>query len=250
MNQSGVCHRAHDLGGQRGFGLIDRSQTQLFADAWEQKVFGMTLACGMLGAWNLDQSRFAREQMPPQHYLASSYYEHWLHGLEQLLVQCGLLTAAELRSGCAAGKTPRQAITARQAMQILEQGAPTERAASTAPLFAVGARVRVRTTSPAPASAMPTHTRAPRYAQRREGVIVKHHGAHIFPDQHAARGEQNPQHLYSVRFAAHALWNHSTVAQSESASESASKSKPRAEINAAVYVDLFEPYLETPHGAT
>ncbi len=83
---------AHDLGGARGFGVIDRSQTALFAEAWEETVFGMTLACGMLGRWNLDQSRFARERMAPAEYLAGTYYEHWLHGLELLLVECNLVS--------------------------------------------------------------------------------------------------------------------------------------------------------------
>lgn len=67
---------AHDLGGMHGFGPIDRSQIENFVSEWEEKVFALTLACGMLGQWNLDQSRFAREKMDPGHYLCSSYYEH------------------------------------------------------------------------------------------------------------------------------------------------------------------------------
>ena len=64
---------AHDLGGRHGFGPVDRSQTEDFIYPWEEKVFGLTLTCGMLGQWNLDQSRFARECTDHVHYLSSTY---------------------------------------------------------------------------------------------------------------------------------------------------------------------------------
>ena len=92
---------AHDLGGQAGFGPVDRSQTDHFPNQWEAQVFSITLACGMLGKWNLDQARFAREGMDPEHYLGSSYYEHWLHGLETLLLAQHLVTEEELSTGVA-----------------------------------------------------------------------------------------------------------------------------------------------------
>ena len=52
---------------------------------------------GAHGAWNLDMSRFARESMSPADYLATGYYEHWLHGLQMLLIEKGFLTEAEIR---------------------------------------------------------------------------------------------------------------------------------------------------------
>ena len=218
--------KAHDLGGRCGFGAIDDmfigdGQSALFPNEWEATVFGMTLACGMLGQWNLDQTRFAREQMRPAHYLASTYYEHWLDGLERLLVERGLLSTAELQSGKAAGKGRLQAVTVERVAEILGQGAPTILPAEAAPRFISGARVRARNGTPK------SHTRAPRYTRGREGVIVFHHGAHVFPDQHAASGEKQPIHLYNVRFEAHELWGEAD-----------------AEGKTAVYVDLFEPYLE------
>ena len=54
--------------------------------------------CGFLGEWNLDASRYARESMEPGHYLTSSYYEHWLFGLERLLEERGLVSAGELET--------------------------------------------------------------------------------------------------------------------------------------------------------
>jgi nitrile hydratase len=42
--------------------------------------------------------RYAREQMPPAEYLATGYYEHWLWGLEHLLVEKGLLKREEIEA--------------------------------------------------------------------------------------------------------------------------------------------------------
>ncbi len=218
---------AHDLGGAHAVNVIDRSRTVLFAHAWEASVFGMTLACGMLKMWNLDQSRSAREQMKREHYLAGSYYEHWLHGLELLLVEHGIVSEAELRSGKSAGKESNhiiwQSVAAEQIADILSKGAPTNLPAKADPLFIIGERVRVKKIASSTHTNAHAHTRAPRYVQQRNGVIVHQHGAHIFPDEHAACGKKQPQHLYSVRFEARELWGEET---------------------AAVYVDLFESYLQ------
>lgn len=72
----------------------------------------------------------------------------------------------------------------------------------------------------------PDHTRLPRYARGRHGLIDRHHGVFIFPDSHAANGDRNPQNLYSVCFTARELWG-------ESASE-ADK----------IYIDLWDDYLD------
>ena len=87
------------------------------------------------------------------------------------------------------------------------------------PRFEIGARVGVvRRQSDG-------HTRVPGYVCGRTGTIHRHHGAHVFPDASAA-GVKEGRHLYGVRFAAADLGHVSAAA--------------------AVYVDLFEDYLETP----
>ena len=80
---------AHDLGGMHGFGPIGADPDEpLFHAEWERKCFALTLAAGFTGEWNIDASRFAREQMPPAEYLATGYYEHWLFGLNGLSSSC------------------------------------------------------------------------------------------------------------------------------------------------------------------
>jgi nitrile hydratase len=87
----------HDLGGMDGFGAVDRIPGEaVFQHEWERRAFALTLAMGARAQWNLDMSRYAREQMSPSHYLLSSYYEHWLHGLEHLMIERGLVSAAEI----------------------------------------------------------------------------------------------------------------------------------------------------------
>src|SRR6266508_5307956 len=89
---------AHDLGGMHGFGpvAIERDEP-VFHHEWERRAFAITLAAGFLGKWNIDMSRYAREQMPPAEYLASTYYEHWLFGLEKLLDDTRLVNRGELQ---------------------------------------------------------------------------------------------------------------------------------------------------------
>ena len=79
---------AHDLGGQHGLGAINpesEAEEPVFHAEWERRVFALTLATGMLGKWNIDESRFARERQHPVTYLSNSYYANWLAGLEKLL---------------------------------------------------------------------------------------------------------------------------------------------------------------------
>ena len=88
----------HDMGGMTCFGPVIREKDEpLFHAPWERRVFAMTmLSMGRLDT--LDAFRHAIERMDPAHYLESSYYEHWLTGLETLAVEKGVLTPEELTS--------------------------------------------------------------------------------------------------------------------------------------------------------
>ena len=59
-------------------------------------MFGMFLPVAATGAFNLDEFRHAIERMGAPSYLNTSYYEHWLHAFETLLVEKGTLSAEEL----------------------------------------------------------------------------------------------------------------------------------------------------------
>jgi nitrile hydratase len=216
----------HDLGGMHGLGPIDpepEAAEPVFHQDWEKRVFALTLATGALGRWTIDMGRHARERQHPADYLRHSYYENWLAGLEKLLVERGLVSAAELASGKAAGPAD-DAVRARvlQAAMVapaVARGGPVEVAIDAPPRFAVGDRVRAINRHPT------GHTREPRYVRGRTGVVQEHYGAHVFPDLSAA-GQREGRHLYSVRFEAAELWG------------------PSAAPAGAVYADLWEDYLE------
>ena len=213
----------HDMGGMQGLGPIDPEQHEpVFHEPWEARVFALVRAMGAWRKWNIDASRFQREQIPAAEYLRMSYYEKWLAGLNELMVAKGLVTAAELASGKASPQAPRNtpALTADKVPVMVSRGSPSDRATSTAPLFNVGQPIRTRSMNPL------GHTRLPRYARGRAGTIDRVHGVFVFPDTNALYQGENPQYLYSVKFTARELWGTAAAAQD------------------CVYIDLWESYLE------
>ena len=86
---------AHDMGGVHGFGsVVPEANEPTFHAEWEGRVFALALAAGRPGQWNIDMVRFARENRPPADYLAKSYYEIWLAGLEKLETKTAVTAAA------------------------------------------------------------------------------------------------------------------------------------------------------------
>ncbi len=217
---------AHDLGGMHGFGPIDpepEREEPVFHAEWERRVFALTLAAGFLRKWTLDQSRHARERQHPADYLRHSYYENWLAGLETLLLESGLVSEEELRSGRAARRLGEadgiRVLEADAVAHTLAQGGPTAMDIALEPRHRLGERVRVRNINPT------GHTRAPRYVRGRMGVVAADRGVHVFADKNA-HGTREGQRLYGVRFSARELWG------------------PEASGRDAVYVDLWDDHLE------
>ncbi len=214
---------AHDMGGMHGFGRVEpEADEPWFHAEWERRAFALTLAMGGTGEWNLDMSRFARENRAPDDYLSKSYYQLWVAGLEQLLAERGLVAAQELQTGN--GATParpvKRVLAGADVDASLARGAPTERAAEAAARFTPGDRVRTKTINPV------THTRLPRYARNHVGVIERVHGCHVYPDTNARGAGENPQWLYTVAFTGRELWGDA------------------ADPDLTVSVDAWEPYLE------
>jgi nitrile hydratase beta subunit len=216
----------HDLGGMHGLGPIaaePEADEPVFHAEWEKRVFALTLAAGALGQWSIDMGRHARERQHPADYLRHSYYENWLAGLEKLVTERGLVSAEELAAGAAAAPAAEalraRVLKAEKVGPAMARGGPVEVAIDAPPRFAIGDRVRARNRHPS------GHTREPRYVRGRTGVIHEHYGAHVFPDL-SAEGEREGRHLYSVRFEAAELWGEAAAP------------------TGAVYVDLWEDYLE------
>ena len=197
-----------DLGGQPGHGAVmPEPEGELFHAPWEPRALAITLAMGGTGSWNIDISRAARETLPD--YAALSYYEIWIHALEVLMAQRGLVHADEIEQARALHAAPPVTRTLRAAdvVGVLARGAPTRRPASTAPRFAVGDAVWLR------ADAVPHHTRLPGYARGKLGTVEAQHGEHVFADSHAQGLGEQPCWLYTVVFDGHTLWGDEPGAQ-------------------------------------
>ncbi len=214
----------HDLGGMHGFGPVEREEHEpLFHAAWEARVLGiMGVVRGQRGYFNLDAFRHGIERMPPAEYLRSTYYERWLASVEYNLIEQGLIDGDELEARVAflrehpeADPPPARSVTVPPRAREREPQSPPP-----APRFAVGDAVVTRNVHPR------GHTRLPRYARGKRGLIHLIHGPQTFPDTNAHGLGEQPQVLYNVRFEGRELWGES--------------SEPRE----AVYLDLWESYLE------
>jgi nitrile hydratase subunit beta len=91
--------RINDVGGVEGFPLPEPELDEPpFHEDWEAHVFAMNRALIGAGIYNLDEFRDAIERMPPDRYLASSYYEKWFSAITRLLVDKGVLTEEDVHA--------------------------------------------------------------------------------------------------------------------------------------------------------
>jgi nitrile hydratase subunit beta len=214
----------HDMGGMHGMGPIEHEKNEpVFHAPWEGRVYAMTRVVRAGGGrQNLDNSRHQLELLPPEEYLRMGYYERWFTRLVDQLLKNGVITRAEFENGRpspdSAKATP--AVTAEMVPAMVTRRNSARRDAAVSPHFKVGQRVRARNIHPT------GHTRLPRYARGKTGVIVRDHGVFLFPDTNAAFLGEKPQHVYSVKFTARELWGNDA--------------SPRD----SVHLDLWDDYLE------
>lgn len=96
VQRSGAEGRAvHDVGGL-DFGPIDRSEHDLAL--WEKRVDAMLilLVGPKKGAFKIDAMRRVIEDYGEQQYDQTTYYEKWVRAIRNLIVEQGLVSAAEI----------------------------------------------------------------------------------------------------------------------------------------------------------
>jgi nitrile hydratase subunit beta len=217
----------HDLGGMQGLGpVVIEPDEPPFHHPWERRAFAITLAALYLGEWNVDQVRAMRERLPPTEYLATSYYGVWLFGLERLLDARGLVLDEERAARRQDPTVPvaridrARVLAARDVERVLGTARASRTDDAIEPRYRVGDRVLTRTINPV------GHTRLPRYARGKRGLVTDDHGVWIFPDSMGNDRGPDAQHVYTVRFEARELWGDG------------------ARAGDAVYVDLWDDHLE------
>ena len=211
----------HDMGGMDGFGPVEREDDEpVFHHPWEGRVFAIRAALrpkDRVPGWG--SFRYDLERIPPADYLRMSYYERWFAISMDRLLRSGLVTRAELETGRPGpgppGPTLRPGLVARRS-------GPGRLDADVPPRFRPGEDVRARNLHP------PGHTRLPRYARGKTGVVTRDNGVYALQDtDEAGQALDRPaQHVYTVRFTARDLWGE------------------RASARDTVYVDLWEDHLE------
>ena len=212
----------HDMGGMHGFGKVEPEPNEpVFHAPWEGRTYAINRALGFTGIWTIDETRAGIERLPPEVYLGSSYYRKWELRLEKLLVEKGLADADELAAGHALrpGKALKRTMKTADVANALSRGSFARPAQGPA-RFKAGDKVRTKNIHPA------THTRLPRYARGKTGVVEAIRGCHVYPDTVAIGQGEDPQWLYTVLFDGRELWGEA--------------SDPSLKVS----IEAFEPYLE------
>jgi nitrile hydratase subunit beta len=213
----------HDMGGMQGMGPVQPEQGEpVFHSPWEGRSYAIYRAIGAWRKWNQDAARHQIELIPAAEYLRMSYFELWLTRTVELLIKHGLVTREEMDAGKPAPgsirATPPLTLSGVSATLHLPNYKRPE--ANAKARFKPGQHVRARNINPV------GHTRLPRYARGKAGRVVQNHGIFVFPDTNAHSLGEQPQHLYSVRFAARDLWG------------------DQASSRDFVYIDMWDGYLE------
>ena len=192
----------HDLGGAHGHGPVMAERNEpVFHAEWERRVMGMLFPVMASANFGVDEFRYGIEQMGQVNYLNTSYYEHWLSSMERLLLERGVVTSEELKAGKAGSAVKSEpAMKAEMVPNVLQTGGSTRMPDAVQPRFKVGDRVRGRNINPV------GHTRLPRYARGKLGVVSIDHGVFHTPDTLVAGQGPKPQHVFSVSFTATELW--------------------------------------------
>jgi nitrile hydratase len=211
----------HDMGGMQGFGpIVPEKNEPVFHAPWEGRLMAMRRAIAATG--KLLGVRPEIESLPAEDYLRMSYYEKWYVASVENFVAMRLVTREEIATGKPAKGSVKSvpALKATEAAKFALQVPHGMLKTKVTPRYAAGQRVKARNMHPA------GHTRLPRYVRGRTGVIETDRGVQALPDTNVYGRGENPEHVYSVRFAARELWGE--------------QASPRD----SVYLDLWEDYLE------
>lgn len=216
----------HDMGGKQGYGPIVFSEKEANG---EYDPFPNDASRGwsitMTATLGVDEPegrfRFARECIPPKLYLERPYTDQWVVTDLALMIDGGSLTPQEIETGRAEGKYEGELpLSADDVPTAYREPNRSDRPISSEPVFSINDSVKAGLVG------SDGHTRMPGFVRGHRGTIHAYRGAHIFQDESAHLHGEHPMHLFTVRFEAADLWPE--IRESKD----------------AVYVDLWEAYLE------
>ncbi len=208
-----------DLGGKQGFGPVDRThEDEPYHSQADARAYALSVAARGERAYPIDWFRHTRENMVPTDYLTRPYFDQWLQTVVAMAIDAGDVSLDEVISGKAkALSRSANPMSVADVRNMLTSPASFEREANGTPAFEVGDSVRTDERGRS------GHTRLPAYARGANGTIHAYRGAHLLPDA-GAKGEDVPEHLYTVGFAARDLF-------------------PEVDNDDTIYLDLWESYF-------
>ncbi len=194
----------------------------IFHEDWERRAFAVTQLAQVAAGFNTDAFRYGIEREDPDLYLRIPYFDKWIRNGERMLVEGGVIGPTAVTRRIAGDSTGDAEDPPRRTTDATPpQARGARRQVDTEPQFAAGDTVRVRSDH------VPIgHTRLPGFVAGRVGVVDFVNDGWIYPDTHAHGQGEAPVWVYAVRFVSTELW----------------PDDPGP--GHAVYVDLFEPYLE------
>ncbi|OED37147.1 nitrile hydratase subunit beta [Chromatiales bacterium (ex Bugula neritina AB1)] len=216
----------HDMGGMHGFGNLKIEEDEpVFHRKWEGRVFAMTIFSALSVPGGL---RYMVEKIEPQTYLTYSYYEKWMHANIQALLQLGIVSRQELddrlnffrHSADTSPPVVHDRKRAEKAISEIYKPLKLQIDETTTGPFYTGQTIRAKSLHPQ------GHTRLPGYCKGKLGTIEKTYGTWTVDDTPPAGCAHAIENLYRVRFEGRELWGDD------------------AEANQALYIDMFESYLE------
>ncbi|MGQ7844405.1 nitrile hydratase subunit beta [Granulosicoccus sp. 3-233] len=243
----------HNLGGLEGLDPVN-TEPRVFVEEWEQRIFGihtamMALSNHLDGSlpdydmsqvpstfesfWTWAHLRQGAENIHPFDYFRLRYYEKWLGGISGFFIEEGYITEEELDARAAlilkdmADEKPTELpaggdpLIDTQVEKYLREGDSPKRAASTAPRFSVGDRVRIKTISAG------VHSRLPGNLQGRVAEVMEVYEESYTYFYSTADGLGTPMPVYNLAFKAEDLWDESLI-----------------EPGSVYYNDIFEAYIE------
>jgi nitrile hydratase subunit beta len=86
--------RVHDRGGWPGAGPINKAEHEV--SMWEKRTDALVNLLREKRMLRTDELRRAVESLAPGDYEQLSYYERWIVAIKSLLIEKGILTAAEI----------------------------------------------------------------------------------------------------------------------------------------------------------
>jgi nitrile hydratase beta subunit len=238
----------HNLGGLENLGPVEYDP-RVFAEDWEQRIFGIHVAMMGLSShlgdslpqypidevptsfssfWTWAHLRTGAEAMNPFAYFQYRYYEKWLGGISDFFVSQGYISEEELEAKAAEYLgDPELALPEGgderindQIFRYLHEGDSPRRGPAESPLFAVGDRVTVKNV---PAT---DHTRLPGNLRGRTGTVERvFEGNYAYFVSTGDDGIGNPMPVYAVRFEPTGIWG------------------DLAEPGAVLYAELYQAYL-------